>query len=283
MHTQGNPNYHKWLTPDQFGSQFGPSDQDIATVESWLQSKGFAVKQVNPGRQTLEFSGNAGQFRDAFHTAFHRYQVNGKTHYANATNPEIPAALAPVVGGFVSLNNFSVKSDAVTPGKATYQPATHQAKAEWTNASPDSLLIAPADLAVQYNFTPLYNAGYTGTGQSIAVVNESNVDVAVVNQFRSMFGLPVNPPQVVIDGNDPGIGGINDPNPNGNATEAYLDVEWAEPRRQTRRSIWSSPETRLPIGIVSRSGTRGVQQHRPRHELQLSAMRAVSRLIKRFF
>ncbi|MGC1463841.1 MAG: Ig-like domain repeat protein [Terracidiphilus sp.] len=227
MHTPGNPNYHKWLTPDQFGSQFGPSDQDIATIESWLQSKGFAVKQVNPGRQTLEFSGSAGQFRDAFHATIHRYEVNGKTHYANAANPEIPAALAPVVGGFVSINNFSVKGDDVTLGKATYQPSTHQAKAEWTNASPDSLLIAPADLAVQYDFTPLYNAGYTGTGQSVAVVNESNVDVAVVNQFRSMFGLPVNPPQVVIDGNDPGIGGINDPNPNGNTTEAYLDVEWA--------------------------------------------------------
>jgi subtilase family serine protease len=227
MHMPGSANYHKWLTPDQFGSQFGPSDQDIATVESWLQSKGFAVKQVNPGRQTIEFTGNAGQFRDAFHAAIHRYQVNGKTHYANAANPDIPAALAPVVGGFVSLNNFPAKSDAVSPGKASYQPATHQAKAEWTNGSPYSLLVAPADLAVQYDLNPLYGSGVTGTGQSVAVINDSNIDVRLVNLFRSTFGLSLNPPQIIIDGNDPGIGGINNAGPNGDTTEAYLDVEWS--------------------------------------------------------
>ena len=87
--------------------------------------------------------------------------------------------------------------------------------------------MAPADLAVQYDLAPLYTAGTNGTGQSVAVVGDSNIDVAVVNGFRSIFGLPVNPPQVIIDGSDPGIGGVNNPSPNGGSTEAYLDVEWA--------------------------------------------------------
>jgi subtilase family serine protease len=226
MHTPGSANYHKWLTPEQFGNQFGPSDQDISTVESWLQSHGFAVKQVNPGKLTLEFSGNAGQFRETFHTAIHSYQVNGKTHYANAGEPDIPAALKPVIGGFVSLNNFPVRSGATVLGTASVQPNTHQAKPEWTDGSSYGLVVAPADLAVQYDLNPLYQSGVNGTGQSVAVISDSNINVTQANQFRSMFGLPANPPQVVIDGYDPGIGGVNDTIPHDDLTEAYLDVEW---------------------------------------------------------
>ncbi|HKO12931.1 MAG TPA: protease pro-enzyme activation domain-containing protein, partial [Acidobacteriaceae bacterium] len=103
MHTPGDPNFHKWLTPDAFGKQFGPSDQDIATVESWLASQGFQVTGVKPGRQVMEFTGNVAQVRNAFHTQIHQYVVNGSTHFAAATDPQIPAAIAPVVGGFVSL------------------------------------------------------------------------------------------------------------------------------------------------------------------------------------
>ena len=211
--------------------QFGPSDEDIATVESWLQSHGFAVKQVNPGKQTIEFSGNVAQLRNAFHTQIHRYLVNGETHYSNAADPQIPAALSPVVGGFVALNNFPVKSFVHVLGKASFQPRTHQATPQWTYTYgygyARNLMLAPADFAVQYDLNPLYQSGVDGTGQSIAIVNESNIDIEQVKQFRSIFGLPANPPQVVIDGNDPGISGSNNENPNPAASEAYLDVEWA--------------------------------------------------------
>lgn len=230
LHTPGTASYHKWLTPDQFGKQFGPSDQDIATVQAWLTSHGFSVTQVNPGKQTLEFSGSAGQMREAFHTQIHQYQVKGETHYANANDPQIPAALAPVVGGFVSLNNFRVKSYVKPLGKATYDPKTDKATPQWTiggNGS-YSFALAPGDYAVQYDLNPLYSAGIKGAGQTIAIVNDSNVNIDLVNQFRSLFNLPVNPPQVIIDGNDPGVDGINNPDgPNGDSVEAYLDVEWA--------------------------------------------------------
>jgi subtilase family serine protease len=79
---------------------------------------------------------------------------------------------------------------------------------------------------VQYDLNPLYQSGVTGAGQSIAIVNESNIEVQQVNQFRSIFGLPVNPP-VVLDGTDPGIDGMNNMEPNGASVESYLDVEWA--------------------------------------------------------
>lgn len=231
MHTPGSPNYHKWLTPDQFGQQFGPSDQDIATVKTWLTGHGFNVTMVNPGKQTLEFTGNAAQVRSAFHTQIHKYEVNGETHFANANDPQIPAALAQVVGGFVSLNNFKVNSYAKVLGKATYDPRTDKATPEWTwgtTTSRVNFVLAPQDYDVQYDLTPLYSAGTTGSGQTIAIVNESNINIDLVNQFRTLFSLPVNPPQVIIDGNDPGVDGIDNPDgPNYASVEAYLDVEWS--------------------------------------------------------
>ena len=228
MHAPGSANYHKWLTPESFGKQFGPSDADVAKLETWLSSHGFSITKLNAGRQTLEIAGTAGQFREAFHTQIHSYQVKGETHFANSSAPEIPAALAPVFGGFASLNNFRLKSHANVLGKAQFNAATHESKPEWTigTATDYSLALAPGDFNVQYDLNPLYNAGTKGDGQSIAIVNESNINIAQVNNYRTLFGLPANPPQVIIDGNDPGIDGINSPyGANYASGEAYLDVE----------------------------------------------------------
>jgi len=227
MHTPGTAMYHKWLTPAQFGQQFGPSDADIETLTNWLGTQGFRVTKVNAGKLTLEMSGTAGQFRNTFHAQIHKYQVNGQMHYANATNPQIPAAMAPVFGGFASLNNFQLKSNVKVLGSAQFDAKTHKVTPAWTEGSNGvNFVLAPADFAVQYDLNPLYSAGTTGTGQTIAIINDSNISLALVNQYRSLFGLPANPPTVIIDGNDPGIDGINNPGgPNGDSGEAYLDVE----------------------------------------------------------
>jgi subtilase family serine protease/uncharacterized membrane protein len=226
----GSPGYHQFLTPAQFGAQFGASDQDISTIETWLGNHGFSVTAVHPGKGAIEFSGSVAQMRDAFHTQIHKYVVNGETHYANANNPQIPAALAPVIAGFVSLNNFHPKSYVQKLGEATLNTSTQQVTPQWTqgNSSGVFFVFAPGDFAKQYDLGPLYTAGVTGAGQTIAIVNDSNVNVALVNQFRTLFGLPANPPQVIIDGNDPGVDGIDNPDgPNYDSSEAYLDVEWA--------------------------------------------------------
>ena len=232
MHNPASPSYHKWLTPDQFGAQFGPSDQDLATVTTWLTGHGFNVTKVNPGKQTIEMTGNVAQLRSAFHTQIHKYDLNGETHYANANDPQIPAALSAVVSGFMSLNNFPLKSYAKGLGKATYDPKTDKATPQWTigggTVATENFVLSPGDYAVQYDLNPLYTAGTNGAGQTIAIINESNINIDLVNQFRTLFGLPANPPQIIIEGNDPGIDGNNNPDgPNFASVEAYLDVEWA--------------------------------------------------------
>ena len=236
-HNPASGNYHKWLTPDQFGQQFGPSDQDIAAVESWLNSHGFEVAGVAPGKQVIEFTGNVAQLRSAFNAQIHKYQVNGNIHYAAANEPTIPAALAPVVAGFPSLNDFPPsKLQARVLGTASYDPKTNKATPNWTygNSSGVSFVLAPGDFGVQYDLpNASLNSGFSGTtldgsGQTIAILDFANINVDLVNEFRTIFGLPANPPNVIIDGNDPGIDGVNNPDgPNYASIESYLDVEWA--------------------------------------------------------
>src|SRR5581483_5872755 len=113
---KSSPSYHKWLTPDEFGQQFGPADADVQTVTTWLELHGFQVAQVSHSKGVIEFSGTAGQVQQTFHTSIHKYTVNGEDHWANASDPQIPSALAPVVAGVLSLHNFQKKSSGQFAG-----------------------------------------------------------------------------------------------------------------------------------------------------------------------
>jgi len=213
----GSPEYHRWLTPAEFGARFGPSDEDIQTVRAWLEAQGFHVEPVTGGRAAIEFSGTAGQVGRAFHTSIHRYAVAGEEHWANASDPQIPEALAPVVAGVATLHNFHARPQSRIAAGAleghSWQPQT--------DMSGGGHALSPADYAVIYNINPLYQAGIAGAGTTIAVVGRSNINVQDVQDFRNAFGLPNNPPQVVLNGPDPGIVS------QGEEAEALLDVTWS--------------------------------------------------------
>ena len=223
---QGSSSFHQWLTPQQYGQMFGPSDQDIKTITSWLQSHGFEVANVSPGRHVIEFSGTAAQVQEAFHTTIHHYSVNGEEHWANSSDPQIPAALAPVVVGVKSLHNFRAKPTSHYTGlyrrdKSTGQTTqTSGPRFTFTSGGEDFFALGPADFATIYNVTPLWTAGIDGTGESIAIIQESNINVSDVHNFRALFGLPVNDPEIVLDGPDPGIDPDIEP-------EAVIDVTWS--------------------------------------------------------
>src|SRR5256886_1103074 len=217
-HAPGSRGYHQWLTPEQFGKLYGPADADVAAVVAWLRSHGFSVARVSRGKTAIEFSGNAGQIRGAFLTEIHTYLVQGEEHHANDRDPQIPAALAPVVAGITAMNDFRPKSHSVVLGGATYELSTHQVRSAWTLHA-FALALAPSDFAVQYDLNPLYGAGINGDGVTIGIIGASNVDPAIVAAYRALFGLPAKALNVVIDGQDPGL--------NGAALESYLDVELA--------------------------------------------------------
>src|SRR5208282_4918667 len=82
-----SPNYHHWLTAQEFGQRYGLADQDLAQITGWLKSHGFSVNAVYPNRVVIDFSGTAGEVREAFHTEIHHLEVNGAAHIANMSDP----------------------------------------------------------------------------------------------------------------------------------------------------------------------------------------------------
>jgi subtilase family serine protease len=213
---KSSPNYHKWLSPDQFGQQFGPADQDIQVVTSWLTSQGFQSLQVSKGRTVIEFSGTAAQVESALHAPIHKYVVNGKDHWANASDPQIPVALSPVVSGVATLHNFLKKPYSIRSGE-TFVITSAPGERLQFRSSTGSNALGPADFGVIYNI----GATMTGAGATIAVVGRTNINVQDVRDFRNKFGLVANDPQVILNGPDPGnLGDLEE-------TEAVLDVSWS--------------------------------------------------------
>jgi subtilase family serine protease len=217
---KNSPSYHKWLTPEKFGQEFGPADADIQAVNLWLLSHGFQVAQISKGRAMIEFSGTAAQVQETFHTPIHKYKVNGEAHWANANDPEIPAALAPVVAGVHTLHNFYAKP-LVALSNERFSITSPPGSPPQANGSNGTHALAPGDYATIYNINPSYLAGIDGTGMTIAVVGRSNFILQDVADFQNQLGLPFNPPQVVNDGPAPGNLGGNE------EAEALLDVSWS--------------------------------------------------------
>jgi pseudomonalisin len=210
QHNPESPYYHQWLTPEQYGERFGVSESDTAQIADWLQGHGLEVEEVTAGRRAIVFSGTAAQVEEAFRTPIHTYKIGDELHHANSKEPEIPAALVQVVGGVVSLHDFH--------SEPMHGPV-RKSSPEFTSGS--SYYLAPADFATIYDLGPLYQQAITGSGQSVAIVARSNINIADVRQFRTFFGLPANDPQIIVNGADPGIFS------SGEETEADLDVEWS--------------------------------------------------------
>jgi pseudomonalisin len=207
--------FHRWLTPEEFGRRFGPSEEDLANLIEWLQGRGFTIDAVARGRLCVNFSGTATLVEEAFHTEIHDYLVDGRVRHANALDPSVPAAIARVVSGVVSLHDFPRR----LPGTFS-RPLI--------NLSDGSHALAPADFATIYDVGPLYASGVTGQGQTIAVVGRTDIKLSDVQAFRSFFGLSANDPHFLHNGPDPGDLG-DDGSSSGLAeeNEADLDVEWA--------------------------------------------------------
>src|ERR1035437_7539251 len=246
-----SPNFHRWLTPVEFGAQFGPADGDLAQITHWLAAPGFEDLRVGAGRTVVEFSGTVRSVEQAFRTSIHHYQVDGKSYSANAADPQIPAALFPVVGGIVTLHSFprhvnshlagAFARDGNNGGVTRFVPPPTSTRTAGATANPlytvpwngsTAYAVGPADFARIYNVSPLLSAAtpIDGTGQTIAIVGETDIQVQDFVNFRQMFGLPLgvttgpNGTQylnVIHNGVAPGITSKDE------EVEANLDTQWS--------------------------------------------------------
>ena len=223
-----SPDYRKFVTPEQFGRLYGLSDGDLQSVISWLQSQGFTIDLVNQGRTAIEFTGTVAQLQTAFHTAIRRYAIGTEEHWTNISDPMIPAALAPLVSGVASLNDFGKPRSYLVPGpKGKWNPTQHSFEPELTVTSGGTnyLFVAPGDAATIYDAPDSFNTklqagqtAYDGTGVTIGIVTNSDLNYDSFANYRALFGLSNLPLSIVVDGNQANLSTASD-------TEALLDTE----------------------------------------------------------
>lgn len=206
-----SPQYHHWLTPEEYAARFGASEADLAKITSWVQTQGLTVTGVARARNWVSLDGTAAQVEQAFQTEIHAYLHNGETHFANATAPSLPAAFSGVITAIRGLNDFRMKP---------VKPALHTVP-EYTSAHGNHYL-APNDFATIYDLNPVYSAGITGSGQKLVIAGQTQINLSDIEQFRSSYNLPANDPQIVFVPNtkNPGTSSSDLP-------EADLDLEWS--------------------------------------------------------
>jgi subtilase family serine protease len=216
-----SPNYHKWLTPEQYADRFGLSNADVARVVAWLQAEGFTVNRVARGRTQVWFTGSVSQIETVFRTEMHRYTVKGEPHFANAVEPAVPAALAELVLGVHNLSDFRPRARS-----HVRKISAEEVKSNFTSSVSGSHFVAPDDFATIYDVKALYTAGFDGTGQRIAVAGQSAINTTDIDAFRSAAGLPArtaaNFTQTLVPNS--GTSTVF----TGDVGESSLDLEWAE-------------------------------------------------------
>jgi hypothetical protein len=209
---RSSPLYHRFVSPEEFGTRFGLNESDLAKVTSWLEAQGFNVTGVARSRNFVTFGGTARQLEAALGTEMHRYAVGGQTHFANSTEPRLPLALAGVVTAIRGLHDF--------------HPQARAAQAHFTSYLSGKHFQVPYDWATIYDVVPLYNLGFHGEGQNIAVIGQANLGAnnnsledPNIHAFRAAAGLPAATIEVHNFGPAPSDAG--------DLGEAYLDLEWA--------------------------------------------------------
>jgi subtilase family serine protease len=213
--TPGSSEYHNWLTPVEYAARFGLSGNDIAQVRSWLETEGFVVDRVSNSRTSISFSGSVGQVESTFQTEIHNYDVAGRKHFANATQLLIPTALAGIVRSVRNLDDFRPEPQVRFHRQTTAKPS-------FTSGGTGDHYLQPGDVSIIYDIKAAYNAGYAGTGQSIAIVGQSEISVSDIEDFQSAAGLTVKDPTLVLVP-DSGSAAYS----SGDEAESDLDLEYS--------------------------------------------------------
>jgi subtilase family serine protease len=211
-----SPQYHKWLTPEQFANRFGLASSDTEQIKNWLAGEGFRIDGIARSHMQMSFSGTVARIESVFRTEIDSFDVNGEKHFANATELSIPAALADVILGVRNLDDFHPKPRNTGVRKVSASP-------DYTSSISGNHYLAPEDFATIYDVTALYGAGFDGTGEKIAVVGDSDITMSNIETFRSLSGLPANDPTKVLV---PNSGTATVPSTD-EQIEAYLDLEWS--------------------------------------------------------
>jgi kumamolisin len=204
LNNPASPLYHRYLTPEEFTSLFGPTSATVNQVVTYLQSEGLKVGTVSPNNTLISASGSVAQVEKAFATSISDYNYNGRSVYAPTEEPSVPASLAGIILNISGLDNV-----------AHYHPELIT-KPDVGNGPNGGY--TPNDLRTAYDANSLISSD-SGTGETVALFELDGYKASDINAYLSEYSLgSAKYSNVLVDGatnNSPGDGAI----------EVELDME----------------------------------------------------------
>lgn len=207
-----SPQYHQYLTPDQFNQLFAPTPDQVLQVEAFLQSQGLTVTSVASNNLLIDATGTVAQAQQTFKAQINTYQLGSRTFYANATAPTVPGSISQLITSISGLDN-----------SVQYHPLYQRGQSSWHHVEKQhhhALLAGPTsgygpkDLAGAYNAAPLQSTGTLGDNQTVALFELDGYQQNDVAQYLQNYNLG-NPSvtNVLVDGF------------NGSAGQGAIEVE----------------------------------------------------------
>jgi hypothetical protein len=209
LYDPASPNYHQYLTPEQFTEQFGPTEQDYQKVIAFAKRNGLTVTGTSANRVLLDVSGSVADIEKAFQVTMrtYRHPKENRMFYAPDAEPSVDVAV-PILH-VSGLDNFELPHP-----KLKIKPAAQPAGMTPNAGS------GPGNAYMGNDFRAAYVPGVSlnGAGQTVGLLQFDGYYSNDIAAYESQAGLPSVPlVNVPVDGGVSIPGSGND--------EVCLDIE----------------------------------------------------------
>jgi subtilase family serine protease len=216
--TPDDPLYGKFLTPEQFGVAYGPSDSDYEAVLAWVTKNGLSLNEINRSHTTLSVRGTVAQFETLFGTRIDNYRgLDGRSFFSAGTAPSISAEIASRLGGVIGLSNYAGLVPMVLQKPANVTAAENGIRTDSAGGSGPGGAYSASDLRSAYSIPAHLSPQKT---QTVAVFEQGGFAESDIKKYETENGLP-DVPVTVHKVNGYG-GGIDDKTVE---LEAVLDID----------------------------------------------------------
>jgi kumamolisin len=217
--------YGRYLTPQQFTDQYGPTAQQVSTITSYLTAHGLHIDSVAVNREVIDASGTVAAMSGAFGTTLGRYHDSrlGRDFFANDSAANVPGDIAPLIVGVAGLSNHYLlhHSRAIRPHVGGGPAGGY----------------TPAQLKTAYDVNPLATAGYTGGSQHVGLFELDGFQQSNITTYDNQYGLSSPAPvKVNVDGGSGPLGG--------GQVEVELDIEVIQAIAPAANiTVWEGPNS----------------------------------------
>jgi subtilase family serine protease len=216
-------NFHRYLTPEQFTAQFGPTEQDYQTVITYAQSNHLEIAGTFSNRAVLDVAGSIADLENMFqvHLGTYPHPTENRRFFGPDVEPTVDAGI-PIQ--YVSgLDNFDIPRPK---GRSipVYQNPTRNPEAGTYTLGTNSLY-GGADFRTAYaNGTPL-----NGAGQVVGLFELDGYNFGDIEKYEILTGIAQTNGSGTLVGGVPVLNvllGVTDV-AGANNGEVALDIEMA--------------------------------------------------------